>query len=168
MRFRTADSAADTRERVIDLHRERVIVRRAVAGMRMAVSLPVTSFLGVALRVLEPISDDDGSVAIVLEHRDPALSVPLFVAPDGSDAVAEWQLWARVLGLRLLIADTDGTLRAPFAHLGALRVWEAQSRRRRVGPMKRRRASILMRRKPGRLPPAPQVFRDEREIIARS
>lgn len=168
VRFRTADTSADTRERVVELGRERVVLRRAVAGMRMKLSLPVRSFLGVALRVVPPGAVDDGSVAVVLAHRDEALTVPLFVAADGTDAVAEWQLWANVLGLPLLVADTDGTLREPFARLGAVRVAAPQLRRRRSGPVKRRRASILMRRQPGRVPPAPRVFKDEQEIIARS
>ncbi|RAI38149.1 DUF6101 family protein [Rhodoplanes roseus] len=168
VRFRTADTAADTRERIVELDRDQVVVRRAVAGMRMKVALPVASFLGVALRVVPPDDTSEGSVAVVLEHRDQALTVPLFVADDGTDAVAEWQLWANVLGLPLLVAEPDGTLREPFARLGAVRVAVPQLRRRRSSPVKRRRASILMRRKPGRLPPAPHVFKDEQEIIARS
>ncbi|NVO17123.1 MAG: hypothetical protein HXX10_24115 [Rhodoplanes sp.] len=168
VRFRTADTSADTCERIVELARERVVLRRAVAGMRMKLSLPIQSYLGVALRVVPPDETGDGSVAVVLAHRDEALTVPLFVAADGTDAVAEWQLWANVLGLPLLVAEPDGSLREPFARLGAVRVAESQGRRRRCGPIKRRRASILLRRKPGRVSPAPQVFRNEKEIIARS
>ncbi len=38
-----------TRGRV-ELHRERVVLRRAVRGMRMAINVRVSDFLGVALR----------------------------------------------------------------------------------------------------------------------
>src|SRR5690242_21723844 len=104
----------------------------------------------------------------MLEHRDQGLSVPLMVATDdGNDVVAEWQRWANVLGRPLLIADGDG-FREPFARLGAVRVGAPMPRRRARASLRRRRPSILMRRKPGRPQPAPQVHRGEREIIARN
>jgi hypothetical protein len=167
VRFRTRDVGADGRERVVELHRERVIVRRAVAGIRMAVSLPVDQFLGVALRVISPGRADLGGVAVVLEHRDGALAVPLYTAPDSTDVLAEWQAWARVLGLPMLVRDDDGSLHEPFPHLGRVRVFEVSPRRRRASALKRRRALILMRRKPGRITENTAVHRDEREIIAR-
>ncbi|MFD2184905.1 DUF6101 family protein [Rhodoplanes azumiensis] len=168
VRFRTADQASDSKERIVELDHDTLVLRRAVAGIPMKVSVPVASFLGVALRVAPPDETSDGSVAVVLEHDDPALTVPLFVADDGTDAVAEWQLWANRLGLPLLVAETDGTLREPFARMGGVRLAKTQLRRRRASPLKRRRASILMRRKPGRLPVAPCVHKDEQEIIARN
>lgn len=168
VRFRTADQASDSKERIVEIDQDTLVLRRAVAGIPMKVSVPVASFLGVALRVAPPDETSDGSVAVVLEHNDPALTVPLFVADDGTDAVAEWQLWANRLGLPLLVAETDGTLREPFARMGSVRLAKTQPRRRRASPLKRRRASILMRRKPGRLPVAPHVHKNEQEIIARS
>ena len=74
-----------------------------------------------------------------LEHRDPGLSVPLYEALDNDDVVAEWQLWARVLGRPLLIAELDGTLREPFRQMGTLRVGAVAPRRRRRNAIKRRR-----------------------------
>ena len=50
-RFRTADAAADEGLGVVDLHRERVILRRALSAMRMAVNLPVAAYRGVAIRL---------------------------------------------------------------------------------------------------------------------
>ena len=52
----------------------------------------------------------------------PRLSLPLYRADDGDDIVAEWQSWARVLGLPLLVAEADGVLREPFDRIGAVRV----------------------------------------------
>ncbi|HVX91712.1 MAG TPA: DUF6101 family protein [Xanthobacteraceae bacterium] len=167
VRFAASDATADERVRLVDLSRERVILRRAVRGVPMAVSLPVSMYLGVAIRVVPPTAASEGAVAVVLEHRDPALSVPLFVAADGTDVIAEWQLWARVLDLPLLVADADGRLREPFARLGAVRVASACERRRRRRGMAKRRPRILMRRKPGR-PAAATVIHREREIIARN
>ncbi len=168
VQFRASDATADDRVRLVALHRERVVLRRSVAGMRMAVSLPVSNYLGVVLRMIAPAPDSEGTVTIMLEHRDAALAVPLFTAPDSADAIAEWQLWGRVLGLPLLVADADGTLHDPFPSLGALRIERPQGRRRRSSALKRRRPRILTRRQPAHLPPAPPVHRDEREIIARS
>ncbi len=63
---------------------------------------------------MPPDQANDGAVSIVLAHRDAALAVPVFTAPDGVDAIAEWRAWGRVLGLPLLVADADGALRDPF------------------------------------------------------
>jgi hypothetical protein len=164
VRFRAADASADGRVRDVELHREGVIVRRSVRGMTMALALPVAAFLGIAMR-LGP-RGDAGIVAVMLEHRDPALSVPLFTATDAIDIVAEWRRWANVLGLPLLVEGSDGTLREPFARLGAVRVGQPSDRRRRRGTIARRRPRILMRRKPGRA--GPRAVHHEREIIARN
>ena len=167
--FRAADAGADERVRLVELHRERVVMRREVAGIRMAVSLPVSMFLGVAIRVIPPdASSTEGAIAVMLEHRDPALSIPLFIAPDGTDALADWQLWGRVLRLPLLVCDGDGVYRDPFACIGLVRTAKAQPRRRRHTAVRGRRPKILMRRKAGRLGKRPTVHRDEREIIARN
>ncbi len=106
-RFTTADEAADEGLRIVDLHRERVVLRRALSGMRMAVNLPVAAYRGVAIR-LDATTETPPFVAVTLEHPDAALSLPLFASTDTDDIVAEWQIWGRVLGLPLLIGDTDG------------------------------------------------------------
>jgi hypothetical protein len=164
--FPASDVGADERVRQVELHRERVIMRRQVAGIRMAVSLPVSMFLGVALRLVPPTTAADGAIAVVLEHRDPALSVPLFSAADGDEALAEWQLWARVLKRPLLVCDGEGAFREAFESLGPVRVGCPQPRRRRHTAMRKRRPRILMRRKAGRQAGEPKVHRGEREIIA--
>jgi hypothetical protein len=166
--FAAADDRADARERQVMLDRERVVVRRAVRGIRMRLSLRVADYLGVAIRMIPPDTASDGAVAIQLEHRDESLSVPLLVAADSEDVIAEWQRWARVLGLPLLIADGDGALREPFARIGAIRVAAPTPRRRSRGVLRRRRPSILMRRRPGYPPAESVVHRGEREIIARN
>ena len=173
VRFEAADEAADERLRIVDLHRERVVLRRTLRGMRMALNMPVTAFRGVAIRLYGAAGNGRAdaaphSIAVVLEHRDPALSLPLFASPETDDIVAEWQSWGRVLGLPLLVAQSDGNLREPFARLGALRVEAPNWRRRRRSAIARRRPPRLLRRRPGALPPVPLVHRGEREIIARN
>jgi len=166
--FAAIDERADARERLVELDRERVVVRRAVRGIPMRLSLRVADFLGVAIRVIPPDAVSDGAIAIRLEHRDESLSVPLLVAADSDDVVAEWQRWGRVLGRPLLIPDGEGAFREPFARIGAVRVSGPAPRRRSRGAVRRRRPSILMRRKAGRPGAEPQVHRGEHEIIARN
>jgi hypothetical protein len=132
----------------------------------MAVNLPVAAFLGVVLRVV-PRDGAPAQVTISLEHRDAALSVPLYCAPDIDDVIAEWQLWAKVLKLPLLVANLDGSLSEPFSRLGQVRVESPAPRRRRRNAVKARRPVMLLRRRPGALARGRLVHRGEREIIAR-
>jgi hypothetical protein len=168
VRFALSDKAADERVHFVELDRERVVLRRAVRGMQIAVNVPLAAYLGVAVRIEPPVAGDPGAVAVVLEHSDPALSLTLYRAADGNDIVAEWQLWARALQLPLLVADADGSLREPFARIGALRVGAAVGRRRRRSAIKRRRPAFLLRRKVGDARASSVVHRGEREIIARN
>jgi hypothetical protein len=167
LRFEAADQAADGHLRVVDLHRERVVVRRAVHGIKMALNLPVAAYLGIVIRIEPPTDATAGAVTIVLAHTDPQLSLTLYRAADCSDVVAEWQAWGRTLGLPLMVAEADGRLREPFARVGRIRVGAAVARRRRRSPLRTRRPSILLRRKAGRPQELAVVHRDEREIIAR-
>jgi hypothetical protein len=166
VQFRAADASADEQVRLVEVHHEGVVVRRSVRGIPIAVSLPVSAFLGVVIRLFPPDHAGGARVAVILEHRDPALSVPLFSATDSNDVFAEWQLWARAFAMPMLVADADGTLREPFTRLGGVRVEKPCPRRRRRGSIATRRPRILMRRKPGR-PQAGAAVHREREIIAR-
>jgi Family of unknown function (DUF6101) len=165
VRFAASDAAADERMRWIELDRDRVVLRRAVRGIAMAIKVPVDAFLGVALHLVQGEAGD--RVALSLEHRDPALTVPLFSQADGNDVIAEWQLWARTLRLPLLVADAGGKLREPFRRMGGVRLDPACPRRRRRNAIKARRPSILLRRaRPARTAEM-RAHRGEREIIAR-
>jgi hypothetical protein len=164
-RYAASDAAADGRVRDIELHRRRVVVRRTLSGMRMALNLPVAAFAGVALKLTA--GADGAEAAVMLAHKDPGLALPLFVSCEGDDATAEWRVWGAVLGLPLLVEEEDGW-REVFARLGGLRLGEVRARRRRHSVLRKRRPSILMRRQPGRLGAATPVYRGEREIIARN
>jgi hypothetical protein len=168
VRFEATDESADGRRRVIDLHRERVVVHRSLRGMRMAVNLPVAAYRGVAIRLTGHANAPPTAIAVVLEHCDPALSLPLFSSSATDDIVAEWQAWGRVLGLPLLIAERDGSLREPFARLGALRIEAPTWRRRRRSAIARRRPALLLRRRAGKPSEVRAIHRGEREIIARN
>jgi len=164
--FAASDATADGRVRHVELHRERVVVRRSLAGMPMALNLPVSAFAGVAIRLLP--GGDETHIAVILEHKDPALAVPLYVSADADEGLVQWRVWGNVLGLPLLIADADGALREPFARLGQLRIERPRPRRRRRSCLRKRRPSILMRRKAGKITAATPVYRGAREIIARN
>ncbi len=166
VRFAASDAAADERVRHVELYRKRVVVRRSLAGMRMALNMPVSAFAGVAIRVLS--GERGAAVSVALEHKDPGLTLPLLLSTETDEAFADWRAWANVLGLPLLVAEDDGVLREPFARMGGVRVEGVRPRRRRRSALKRRRPTILMRRKPGRLSEATPVHRGEREIIARN
>ena len=166
VRFAASDAAADERVRHVELHRERVVVRRSLRGMLMALNLPVSAFAGVSLKLMLGEGGLAVGASVTLEHEDPALRLPLFVSDETDDAMVEWRVWATVLGLPLLVED-DGALREAFARLGSVQVDRPRPRRRRSNVLCKRRPSILMRRKRGGCAGGTRVYRGEREIIAR-
>ena len=147
LRFDAQDTRADGGVRQIELHRERVVLRRAVSGMQMAVNVRVSDFLGVALRGL------DDAQMLVLVHRDPSLNIPLGVSSDAEEIASAWQMWSEIFALPLL----------PEA-----KRCEPAPRRRRHNAIRTRRPKFLVRRRAGDpLNPA-NIHQGEREIIARN
>jgi hypothetical protein len=165
-RFAAIDAAADERVRHVELYRERVVVRRSLDGMRMALNMPVSAFAGIALRVT--LREHEASATVVLEHIDSSLSLQLFASAEAGEAFAEWRAWGNVLGLPLLVAEEDGVLREPFNRMGGVRIDAVRPRRRRRNAIRRRRPSMPLRRAFGRVTEATPVYRGEREIIARN
>jgi hypothetical protein len=145
--FEAHDVRADGGVRRIELHRERVVLRRAVRGMRMAINVRVSDFRGVALRGI------DDAQMLVLVHRDPSLTIPLCVSTDRDEIAAAWQMWSDIFALPRLPED------------GACE--PAPRRRRRSAICGRRPRFLVRRRGGGPLDPA-KVHRAEREIIARN
>lgn len=164
VRFCAGDAAADGRVRDIELHRERVVLRRSLSGMRMALNMPVKAFDGISLELLPGEGGEPDVLAIVLEHSDPSLTLPLYLTPRPDEALAEWRAWSQVLGMPLLLASSV----AGSAQLEHLRIERPRPRRRRRSILKKRRPSILMRRGFGKITKATPVHRGEREIIARN
>jgi hypothetical protein len=164
LRFRVGDAGADGRMRDVELHRERVVVRRSVRGVPMALNIRVTDFLGVALRVIPQGKAE--TVSLILEHPDPGLSIPLYHSSDSDEVVAEWQSWAQALQRPLLVTDDSGALHEFFPRLGQVRLSNTKPRRRRRTAMKGRRPSIGWRRRGGLA--GDGVHRNERQIIAPS
>jgi len=97
--FDAHDVRADGGLRRVELHRERVVLRRAVLGMRMAINVRVCDFRGVALR-----SVDDAEMLVLL-HRDPSLTIPLCVSSDRDEIAAAWRTWSDLFALPQLLED---------------------------------------------------------------
>lgn len=163
VRFPARDAGADGQMRQVELDRDRVVLRRAVRGMRMKIRLAVDAFVGITLVPAE------GSLAasIILDHADPALSIPLLDHAPIDEAAVIWRAWGRVLGLSLRQRDASGDIRQVYAGRRTLQIAKDAGRRRRRSAIKKRRPSILLRRKSGRHIGLSVVHRGEREIIAR-
>ena len=142
--FEARDSRADGGTRHVEITRDRIVLHRSVQGMRMAINIAFSDFLGIALQRI------DGAPMLILKHRDPSLSVPL---ADG-EALTEpsaLQSWSEAFSLPLLVESS--------AH-------EPSPRRRRHNAIRSRRPRILLRRQLRRDPSAVTVHHGEREIIA--
>lgn len=164
VRFPARDAGADGQMRQVELDRDRVVLRHAVHGMRMKIRLAVDAFVGITL-----VPAGDGSAAsITLDHVDPALSIPLLEQASIEEASVMWRAWGRVLGLALWRRDARGDIRQVCAGRRSLQIEKDTGRRRRRSAIRKRRPSILMRRKPGRHIGLSVVRRGEREIIARN
>ena len=146
LRFDAHDARADGGVRQVELHRERVVLRRAVHGMQMAVNVRVSDFLGVALRGL------DDAQMLVLLHRDPALNIQLCVSSDAEEISSAWQMWSEIFALPQLPEDKRS---------------EPAQRRRRHNAIRARRPKFLVRRRAGDLLNPANLHQGEREIIAR-
>jgi hypothetical protein len=168
VRFSASDAAADGRVRDVELHRERVVLRRSLRGMRMALNMPVSAFDGISLQLIEGEGGTEDMLAVVLEHKDPSLALPLFLTRRADEALAEWQAWSQILGVPLLLPEQN-TGASKAGQFGLLHTGRPRPRRRRRSALKRRRPSILLRRARGKkITRATHVHRDEREIIARN
>ena len=108
VRFPASDAGADGQMRQIEFDRERVIAAARLRGMRMAVGVPVKRSVASRLHLQPAENDRPSSVALTLDHSDPALSVPLGVTPDSEEAEIVWKAWGRVLRLPLMVATPDG------------------------------------------------------------
>ena len=144
--FSAHDIRADGGTRQVELHRERVVLRRAVHGMRMAINLRVSEFLGVALREV------DNARMLVLAHRDPSLTVPLCVSTDAEEIATAWRMWSEIFALPQLQDNAR----------------EPAPRRRRRNAIRARRPKFLVRRRAGALLNPANSYGGEREIIARN
>jgi uncharacterized protein DUF6101 len=145
IRYNAHDPRADGGVRTIELHRERVVMRRELHGMAMAINVRVSDFRGVAVR-----RSADAQM-VVLAHRDPSLTIPLCISCDREEIDAVWQIWSDILSLPRLEDRTR----------------EPAPRRRRRNAIRARRPKFPLRRRTAYSLTPYKVHRGEREIIAR-
>ena len=148
LRFDARDVRADGGVRQVEIHRERVVLRRAVLGMRMAVNVRVCDFIGIGLRGI-----DSEAQMLALIHRDPSLTIPLAISADRAELVAASATWSEIFSLPQLPEEKR---REPAA------------RRRRRNIISKRRPRFLVRRRTGDTARELSIHRGEREIIARN
>lgn len=148
LRFDARDVRADGGVRQVELHRERVVLRRRVAGMRMAVNVRVSDFLGIGLRGL-----DSDAQMLALIHRDPSLTIPLAISADRAELDTASVMWSEIFALPLLPEEKRA---------------EPAARRRRRNVIAKRRPRFLVRRRAGDTARELSVHHGEREIIARN
>jgi len=146
------------------LDRQRAVVRMPLAGTLATITVPVSAYEGVSVRI-EPVgTEGDITVVVELRHGDPALTLPLVVAESPEDAAADWIAWGRTLNLPLLVIESDGTIRSPVRQMGSLAVAKPLTRRNR-SLFRSRRSRNIRRRKVGSKSPTEVLA--GREIIAR-
>jgi hypothetical protein len=164
------DPRADGGRRTIFIERRCVTIRRMVRGMKMNLSLPVQSFLGVAIGRYR--GQDGARYRISLTHRDPELCVTLKEARDLSASRDAQRLFAAFFAMPVLPTSDDGDRCGEYVRDGVNRPEEespapvpasaakrGRARARRLTARRRRRCRLAAQR------PA-QIFRGEREIIS--
>ena len=89
------------------------VVRRNLpsSNLPFSIALPGRAFKGVAARAVAHV---DGAITVTLElhHADPELCIPLLVAHDLDAIVADWQEWALLYDIPMLMVEADGAARA--------------------------------------------------------
>lgn len=80
------------------------------SNLPFSIALPGRAFKGVAARA---IAHSEGGITVTLElhHADPEMCIPLLVAHDLSDIVADWQDWATMYDIPMLMVEADGVAR---------------------------------------------------------
>lgn len=94
------------------------VVRRNLpsSNLPFSIALPGRAFKGVAARA---IAHADGRITVTLElhHADPELCIPLLIAHNLSDIVADWQNWAAMYDIPMLMVEADGVARPVDARM---------------------------------------------------
>lgn len=155
LRLEACDPRSDNRRRIVEVAREGVSIRRAVAGVAMTLRIPANAYRGVALRIAA-LDDGRFRYEVKLTHRDPELAVSLAAGCDQSAIEAEWRAWVRFLRLPAFVGRAQGQdveVNTDATDM-ALRL---AAPRRRGRALNRRRPRFLTRRKMGRPQPAPAI-----------
>jgi hypothetical protein len=120
---------------------------------------------GVALTFATEAAESCGEDRFALLIVDAGGATLMRLGPfSEDDVVAVWRDCAAKSTLPRMIVREDGTLATVSRQLGPVALGTTRTRRRH-GSLNGRRPRFLVRRKTGRLPVRPQIFRGEREIM---
>ncbi|MEL6201856.1 MAG: DUF6101 family protein [Pseudomonadota bacterium] len=137
--------------------------RLDVSGLPLNIALPNKAFRGVAARAAET-GPESAIVTLELLHEDENLCVPLRVGHELGAIVKDWQLWAEILNLPMMIIDSDGVART-LDESAAKVITGKNNARRHHAMFANRRPRFLARRRLGNL--GVRVIVEGEEIIAR-
>jgi len=163
-RFEAVSAEPGAAQASVYLDHTVAIVRRTVAGLPLNMKIPIKMYKGVGIEY-DVADDGTPAVEIFLVHRDPAMNLVLFRGNDTTDVSADWQAWARMFGLPLMIRSETGGFRTAKGYFGKLEVSDCLERRYHA-QFAERRPRFLTRRKPGAK--GPRESFSGREIIART
>src|SRR5260221_2136981 len=85
VRFSASDAAADGRSREVELHRGRVVLRRSLHGMRMALNMPLAAYDGISLQLVPGHGGADDMLAVRLWHSGPPPALPFLLSSPTHD-----------------------------------------------------------------------------------
>ena len=159
-------AARDSQDAVtITVHGNGATMKRqlAMSGLPLNIALPSRAFRGVAARAME-LGPDTAMVTLELLHEDEALCVPLRVGHDLAAIARDWQLWAEILKLPMMIIDADGVARE-IGESARLVLNGTSHERRHNAFFAQRRPRFLARRRLGHL--GCRLVVEGTEIIAR-
>ena len=132
-----------------------LVATRSLDG---AVTMPGAGTANAAGLALKVDPNPDGFLVEVVDRGGTML---VRLGPfDQDDIVAVWRALGASSGLPLMVERPDGGLDAPYAQVGPLPLGAVRIRRRH-GLLNGRRPRFLVRRRTGRLPPRPRVFRGD-------
>lgn len=144
------DPRSDGATRTVHLNRSSATIDRTVAGVRMRVGVPVSSYLRLVISVQSPL----GRATLTLRHTDAELDVVIGTG-EALDVARSARAWSSVLHKPVEVEEAGVRLGTAFAR-----------QRKRAKPS--RRPQFARRRKPGMLDRLQTRFAGEREIIART
>lgn len=86
----------------------RAVVRHATANGPRITTVPISAYTGVSVRIDPEI--DPAQLLIELAHDDKSLNIPLARSEVPEDIADDWQAWARVFSLPLVVEMPDGSV----------------------------------------------------------
>ena len=150
----------------VHVNRKSVTISRSAQQDIAGVEIPVSQFAGVMVQVAPADQNGTVSAKLVLKHQDAGLSPVLAETNRPEDLAAIWPAWSKALGLPMLVCDLGGKIK-PIDAFSA-KPATSPAPRRRLALLTGRRPRFLVRRKTGSAIASADVYRDEREIIART